>query len=208
MIEKDLGVFVDNELNFESHIDYIIKRASSKKAQILRNFTFRSKKVLVPLFKTIVRPILEYANTVWDSSYRNQINLIEAVQRKYTKHILEVKKLSYEDRLKRLKLPSLEFRRFRGDLIQAYKIAHKYYDRISVNNLFRFNQNSRLRGHRFKLTKIITKKRQYQHFFTNRIVNSWNGLSDKTVNSNSIDAFKNNLDEEFKDLMYKTNLFQ
>ena len=87
VIEKDLGVLVDNELNFESHIDYVIKRASSKKAQILRNFTFRSKKVLVPLFKTIVRPILEYANTVWDSSYRNQINLIEAVQRKFTKHI-------------------------------------------------------------------------------------------------------------------------
>ena len=61
-IEKDLGVLVDNELNFENHIDYVIKRASSKKAQILRNFTYRSKKVLVPLFKTLVRPILEYAN--------------------------------------------------------------------------------------------------------------------------------------------------
>ena len=39
-IEKDLGVFVDNDLNFENHIDYIIKRASSKKAQSLRNFTY------------------------------------------------------------------------------------------------------------------------------------------------------------------------
>ena len=108
---------------------------------------YRSKKVLVPLFKTLVRPILEYANSVWVSSYRNQINLLEAVQRKFTKHILEAKKLKYEDRLRCLKLPSLEYRRFRGDLIQAYKIAHKHYDRASVSNLFKFNQNSRLRGH-------------------------------------------------------------
>ena len=61
-LEKDLGVLVDNELNFENHIDHVIKKSSSKKAQILRNFDFRSKKVLVPLFKTLVRPIIEYAN--------------------------------------------------------------------------------------------------------------------------------------------------
>ena len=207
-IEKDLGVLVDNELNFESHIDYVIKKASSKKAQILRNFSYRSKKVLVPLFKTLVRPILEYANSVWVSSYRNQINLLEAVQRKFTKHILEAKKLKYEDRLRCLKLPSLEYRRFRGDLIQAYKIAHKHYDRASVSNLFKFNQNSRLRGHKYKLTKIITKKRKYQHFFSNRIVNSWNNLSEETANSKSINIFKNNIDKEFEELMYKTNLLQ
>ena len=45
----DLGVFVDPELNFESHIEHTVKRASSKKATILRNFSYRSKKVLVPL---------------------------------------------------------------------------------------------------------------------------------------------------------------
>ena len=178
------------------------------RAKIPRNFTYQSKKVLVPLFKTLVRPILEYANTVWDSSYRNQINLLEAVQRKYTKHILEVKKLNYEDRLRCLRLPSLEYRRFRGDLIQVYKIAHKHYDRTSVNNLFKFNQNSRLRGHRYKLTKFITKKRKYQHFFSNRIVNSWNSLSEETANSKSLNIFKNNIDKEFEELMYKTNLFQ
>ena len=206
VVEKDLGVLVDNNLNFEDHIDYIIKRASSKKAQILRNFTYRSKKVLVPLFKSLVRPILEYVNSVWDSSLRSQINLIEAVQRKYTKHILEVRKLSYEERLKILDLPSLEYRRFRGDLIQVYKIVHKHYDRTSVNSLFRFNNSSRLRGHSFKLTKFITKKRQYQHFFTNRIVNKWNSLSQEIVSSETINTFKNNIDREFKDLMYTTNL--
>ena len=86
-LEKDLGVLVDPELNFESHIEQTVKKASSKKATILRNFTYRSKNVLVPLFKTLVRPILEYANVVWDSSFRSQINLLESVQRTYTRHI-------------------------------------------------------------------------------------------------------------------------
>ena len=206
-LEKDLGVLVDNNLNFENHIDYIIKKACQKKAQILRNFSFRSKKVLVPLFKALVRPVLEYVNTVWDSSFKTQIKLLEDVQRKYTKHILEVKKLPYEKRLERLNLPSLEFRRFRGDLIQVYKIVHKHYDRRSVNNLFTFSQDTRLRGHSYKITKFITKKRQYQHFFTNRIVNKWNGLSQDTVSSKSINIFKNNIDREFKDLMFKTDMF-
>ena len=206
-LEKDLGVLVDTELNFESHIEHIVNRASSKKATILRNFSYRSKNVLVPLFKALVRPILEYANTVWDPSFRNQINYIESVQRSYTQHILEVKKLPYEERLKKLRLPSLEYRRFRGDLIELYKIAQQKYDRSSVNSLFQFNQSSRLRGHNFKVTKVSCKKRQFQHYFTNRTVNHWNKLSKKTVNSNSLDIFKNNIDRDFRDMIHKTNLF-
>ena len=69
-----------------------------------------------------------------------------------------------------------------------------------------YSDSSRLRGHSFKLTKFITKKRQYQHFFTNRIVNKWNSLSQEIVSSETINTFKNNIDREFKDLMYTTNL--
>ena len=207
-IEKDLGVLVDNDLNFENHIDYAIKKSSSKKAQILRNFSYRSKKVLVPLFKTLVRPIIEYANCVWDPSLKTQINLLEAVQRKFTKHILEVKNLPYEERLKKLELPSLEYRRFRGDMIQVYKVAHEHYDRASVDSLFHFSQSSILRGHQFKITKFSFNKKQYQHFFTNRVVNHWNGLSSEIVNSDTINTFKNRLDEKFSDMMYSTNIFK
>ena len=206
-LEKDLGVYVDTDLNFESHIEYIVKRASSKKATILRNFSYRSKNVLIPLYKALVRPILEYANTVWDSSYRNQVKLVESVQRSFTRHILEVKNLPYEDRLRKLGLPSQEYRRFRGDLIELYKIAHKKYDRSSIESLFKFNQNSRLRGHGFKIKKVSYKKRQYQHFYTNRVVNHWNKLSEITVNSASINIFKNNIDRAFKYMMFQINLF-
>ena len=152
-MEKDLGVHIDPTLSFDSHIEIIVKKASSKTAQILENFSYRSKQVLVPLFKTLVRPVLEYVNNAWNSNQRYNIDEIEAVQKRFTKKIPEVKKLTYEERLSRLKRPSLEYRRFRGDLIETYKIAHNLYDKDSVNTLLKFRTNSRLRGHSFTIIK-------------------------------------------------------
>ena len=206
VIEKDLGVHVDPTLSFDSHIETIIKKASSKSAQILENFTYRSKKVLVPLFTTLVRPVLEYANATWNSNQRYNIDEIEAVQRRFTKHIHEVKKFPYEERLIRIKLPSLEFRRFRGDLIETYKIAHNLYDKNSVNSLLNFRSKSRLRGHQYTIIKNSTKKYSYQHFFTNRVCNAWNSLPEDIANAKSLNIFKNKIDKKYKDLMFITNL--
>ena len=85
-------------------------------------------------------------------------------------------RLSYEERLKKIHLPSLQYRRFRGDLIETYKIAHCHYDKASVNSLLRFRSNSRLRGHEFTIIKNTTIKNSYQHFFSNRVCNTWNNL--------------------------------
>ncbi len=206
VLEKDLGVHIDPNLSFDSHIDKIIKKASSKSAQIFENFSYRSKKVLVPLFKTLVRPVLEYANSTWNSSQRNNIDEIEAVQRRFTKRILEVKKLPYEERLKKTNLPSLEYRRFRGDLIETYKIAHNKYDKASVNTLFNFRTNSRLRGHNYTIIKNSSNKKLYHNFFTNRVCNTWNSLPVDIVNAKNINIFKNKIDQKYKDLMFKINL--
>ena len=77
--------------------------------------------------------------------------MIENVQRKFTKHIKGISNLSYEERLKKIKLPSLEFRQRRGDIIQVFKIAHNFYDPLSTNTIFNFSSNSRLRGHNYKI---------------------------------------------------------
>ena len=206
-LEKDLGVYVDKHLNFEEHINKITSKAASKCARILKNFSYRNKEVLVPIFKTIIRPILEYANSTWCSGLKKNKAEIEKVQRIYTKNIYQVKHLSYEDRLKRLQLPSLEFRQFRGDLIQTYKIARNIYDQETVANLFSFSKSERLRGHRYKITKFYFNKVQYKHFFTNRVTNHWNNLPSHIVEADSLNSFKNKIDEHFKDIMYKTDLF-
>ena len=62
--------------------------------------------------------------------------LLEKVQRRATKLIYDVKHLPYESRLKRLKLPTLKYRRARGDVIETFKILHGYYDNMLLTFLF------------------------------------------------------------------------
>ena len=59
-LEKDLGIFVDPNLDFKKHIKTIVKKASYLNYKILKKFTYRDSDILTPLFKTLVRPILEY----------------------------------------------------------------------------------------------------------------------------------------------------
>ena len=137
-LEKDLGIHIDPNLDFKKHIKTTAKKASFINYKILKNFTYRDSNILVPLFKTLVRPILEYGNSVWSNGLKKYRNMIENVQRKFTKHIKGLRDTPYEDRLNIIKLPSLEFRQICGDMIQVFKIANNYYDTTTTKSLFNF----------------------------------------------------------------------
>ena len=203
--EKDLGVYMDPLLNFDIHIANVIKKARRLTGLIVRSITYKSKEIMVPLFKTLVRPHLEYAQAVWSPYKRKYINQIESVQRHFTKYIIGMYDLSYEDRMKSLQLPSLEFRRLRGDLIETYKICHNLYDPITTNTLLKFNV-SNTRSHNFKLLKPRVNSTQFLKFYTNRVINVWNNLPQATVNAESVNVFKNCVDKYFKELMYSINI--
>ena len=97
---------------------------------------------MLTLYKSMVRPIIEYANCVWAPFKRKDIDLIEKVQRHFTKSIIGMKNLSYTERLSKLKLPSLEYRRLRGDIIQVYKIVNGDYDPVTTVSLFSITNNN------------------------------------------------------------------
>ena len=205
--EKDLGVYIDPHLTFELHINETVKKCRSKSAMILRNITYKTSDILVPLFKSVIRPILEYANTVWSPHKRKDIDKLEKIQRSYTKCIVGLKDLNYEQRLKKLKLPSLEFRRVRGDLIETYKIIHKYYDSNTTNELLSLVPASRAtRSNDCKLYKKRVNTSLAKYFFTNRVVNLWNNLPADVANAQNLNSFKNKIDFLYEDFMYKTNL--
>ena len=69
-----------------------------------------------------------------------------------TKLVITIKNLTYKDRLKRLKLPTLKYRRIiiRGDMIEVYKILTNKYD-SRVNLYLEKQQDSITRGHSLKL---------------------------------------------------------
>ena len=161
---------------------------------------------MILLYKSLVRPILEYGNAVWSPYLRKHINLIESVQQNFTKCIIGVKDMTYEERLRFLKIPTLEFRRLRGDLIETFKLCNGLYDPVTTSSLFDMCSFSKTRSNGLKINKINTLHEQFKNFFTNRVVNVWNGLPAHVVGSKSTNSFKNHIDKLFKDYMYSSNI--
>ena len=97
---------------------------------IKRNFIYLSEEAFVSLYKTLVRSHLEYANCVWNPYRMGLIKDLEKVQMRATKLVMKLKHLKYKERLERLKLPTLRYRRTRGDMIEVYKILTESYCKI------------------------------------------------------------------------------
>jgi hypothetical protein len=127
--EKDIGVHIDHELSFDKHISEKVNKANAMFALLRRTFQYLDAESFVPLYKTLVRTHLEFAISVWHPYKIKHIDMIENVQRQATKQLPGFKELSYLERLKKLKLPTLSFRRVRGDMIELYKILNNKYDR-------------------------------------------------------------------------------
>ena len=118
-------------VSFEDHIAAKIKMANNIVGLIRRSVSFLS----CELFKKVyIRPHLEYAQVVW-SPHLLHIDAIENVQIRATKLIDGFKRLDYSERLRRLDLPTLVYRRKRGEMIEMYK-HFKMYDRIIVSSSF------------------------------------------------------------------------
>ena len=204
-LERDLGVDIDPNLTFDNHITTIIKNARKMSGLLLRTITFRSPIILIPLFKSMIRTPMEHAGVVWTPYKKKHINNLEKIQKHFTKYMYGMKKLSYHERLTRLKLPSLEYRRFRGDLIETYKILHNLYDPITTKSLLTIDSQTKTRSNGLKLKKVRVNYKQYQMFYTNRIQTHWNKLPRYIVTSKSLNQFKNRIDTHFKGIMFSTN---
>ena len=172
---------------------------------ISRYIEYKDKEIMVLLFKSLVRSILEYGNVIWFPTLKKDINLIEDVQRRFTKRIEGFCSLPYEERLCQLRLPSLEFRRIRGDMIETYKILHGFYDTVTTKALFKLN-DSNTRGHSYKLSKLSVDANVFRTFFTNRVINNWNSLPKEVVMSGTVNIFKNALDKHWAQYMFCTNI--
>src|SRR5215813_11252394 len=189
---NDLGITICNDFKFSSHCSAMVKKANRMLGFIKSSISSRNKNVILPLYKSLVRPHLEYAVQFWSPHYRNDINCIEKVQRRATKMIESMKDKTYGERLSCLNMYSLEKRRRRGDLIETFKIIRGF---DKVRKLWDFNLNDRTRGHGLKLLKVRSRLLLRQSFFTQRVVNDWNSLNGKVSTIETIGGFKRFIDE-------------
>ncbi len=190
---KDLGVLFSSNLKFAEHVASISKRAFSRVNLIFLAFYSRKPSFLVHMFKTFVRPVLEYASPIWSPYLKKDIDLLERVQKYFTRRIPGLTG-DYFERLQTLKLKGaelevLELRRLELDLIITYKIIHSLVD-LSFSNFFEWSMAKSLRGHSFKLRLPRARLECRRHFFAVRVVAPWNGLSEETVTAHSLSIFK------------------
>ena len=115
-----------------------------------------------------------------------------------TKMISSIKHLSYIERLRYLQLPTLRYRRLRGDIIEMYKHLHEIYDNKSSLNI-KLRDHSRTRGHCMTIIKSHTRYDIRKYFFVNRVLDVWNSLPESVVTAQSLNAFKNRLDKFWTD---------
>ena len=104
MTERDMGVAIDNHLNFKLHISQTVSQANRLIGMIRRSFEYLDQETFLYLYKGLIRPKLEYAQAVWNPHLQGNIYAIEAVQRRATKLIPGFSNLEYTERLKKLNL--------------------------------------------------------------------------------------------------------
>lgn len=195
--EKDLGVMIDKELKFHRQTALAVKKANMALGLVKKSFAFLDDQTLPLLFKPLVRSHLEYGNVIWGPFYKGDSQHVERIQRRATKGVPGLGALPYDERLRRLKLPSLQHRRRRGDMIMVYKIITGKVN-LNRNDFFTFAPNQTNRGsHDFKLMKKKAIKDVRRNTFSTRVIDDWNNLPKSVVNAQSTDEFKQKLDNHW-----------
>nr|XP_047141038.1 uncharacterized protein LOC105848124 [Hydra vulgaris] len=196
MIENDLGIFISNNLEWKYHVNSAIGKANRKLGMIKNSFEYLDELSLKLLYKSLVRPHLEYGATVWSPFWKKDIDNLEIVQHRATR-IESLRGKSYEERLKILELPTLFDRRRRGDLIQMYKIS-KGKDIVNFHHPpLNFELERSSRSNNCRIRRQFTKSRIRHHFFTNRVINDWNSLPQWILDKDNLNIFKNSIDNYF-----------
>jgi len=144
--EKDLGIMITSDLKSFSQVTEAYKKANMALGMINRSIQYKSKSILLCLYKTLVRPHLEYCTQIWSPHYSRDKQLLEKVQHRFTRMVPGMKVLPYNERLRQLGLWSLEERRNRADLIEMFKML-RGKSCLNFDSMFERSRNLSTRGH-------------------------------------------------------------
>ena len=175
--EKDLGLTISADMKVSEQCGIAAAKGNQILGLIRRNIVYKENELIIPLYKTIVRPHLEYCIQAWRPYRKKDIDMLERVQRRATKMIPKLRNISYEMRLKECGLTTLETRRLR-EQIEVFKILNGYEN---------IDRNITLAK---KQCRLDIKKKS----FSQRTVNEWNRLSADCVGASSVNIFKNKVD--------------
>jgi len=127
---KYLGVHISDTLSWNSHVAATAKKANNSLAFLRRNLTSCPQDIKAQSYKTLVRPILEYASTVWDPYTQTNVNQLEAVQRRAARFVTGNYRTtsSTSQMIADLEWQTLQERRVNAKLVMVYRIVHELID--------------------------------------------------------------------------------
>ena len=193
--EKDLGVYISTSMKASRHCAEVVKKANKTMGIIRRNFKNLNRKVIVKLYKSLVRPHVDYCVQVWKPYFKKDIDLIEGVQRRMTKMIPALRSYDYPTRLTELHLTTLQERHTRQDLITVYNMFDGKIN-LAPERFFTLDDSCRTRGNSKKIKPRYTRLEVRRNTFFERVWKEWNKLSEEVVSSPTLLAFKEHIDQK------------
>ena len=180
---KDLGIIIQDNLSFKEHCTNVARNATF----IIRNtkmcFTNHTAFYYIFVFKTYIRPTLETNTVVFSPHTIECVDILERVQRRFTKYLPGLWDMSYADRMKFLGIKSLEERRIFFDIMFLYKVITGHTN-LNPDSFFKFNTNQ-TRGHSLKIEGTNAKKDVRKYFWPNRVIAIWNNLPSDIIDQRS-----------------------
>lgn len=163
---KYLGVVIDSKLTWNAHVQYVVSASLRKLWLIKHRLKHCTSRTKLAAYTTLIRPLLEYADAVWDPHTKTGVNNIESVQKKALRFIYNIynRRVSITDLRTRSGLPSLEFRRRLHRLQTLFNIVNKQTKWIPTYTSILIKQEKpdastakRLWCHRLKLLLIASR---------------------------------------------------
>ena len=124
--QRDLGIIITKDLKWQKQREKSCKMANRVFGSIARDYRYKNKELILPVYKSQVHPHLKHAVQLWSHYFRQDIDKIEKTQRRATKMITEIRNHIYQQQLQYLDLISLVQRRLRGQLIEVFKYLNKF----------------------------------------------------------------------------------
>ena len=188
---KYLGVTISQDLNWNNHINNIIGKANRTLGFVKRNVKTRNEPVKELAYKTLVRPQVEYASSIWNPYTKQNINKIEMIQRRAARWVKNNYSPydSVSNMLDGLGWRSLENRRLDSRLVMFYRIIHGYVA-IQIPTYFEKPQRYTRHMHPLCFRQIHTFAAHYQQSFYPATIVLWNRLPSDIVLRADLDSFK------------------
>ena len=191
--EIDLEVLMFKDLKLSKQCLLVKNKANLMLGVINRGVSYKSAEVISKLYRSYIRPHLEYCIHFWSPINVKGEDMLQGLQKRATKMIPSLRNLSYKERLKRLGMFSLRHRRLRDDMIEVFKMIQSI-DQVNLGKLFCKDEDRRRRKHCLKIRRRVNSDIGLK-FFTRRVINYWNQLTDEVVSFKSLSTFKIKLDE-------------